>query len=78
MVIRSEPLPLPQLLPSAARGFAVLDLETTGTGQLSRIVEIAVLLLSPDREQQQEWTTLIDPGVPIPNAAGHGVDDALG
>ncbi len=75
MVIRSEPLPLPQLLPAAARGFAVLDLETTGTGQLCRIVEIAVLLLSPDGEQQQEWTTLIDPGVPIPNAAVHGIDD---
>jgi hypothetical protein len=77
MAIRSEPLPLPQLLPAAARGFAVLDLETTGTGQLCRIVEIAVLLLSPDGELPQEWTTLIDPGVPIPNAAVHGTDDAL-
>ena len=36
MVIRTEPLPLPQLLPSAARGFAVLDLETTGTGRRAR------------------------------------------
>jgi DNA polymerase-3 subunit epsilon len=55
----------------------VLDLETTGTGQLCRIVEIALLLLSPEGELQQERTTLINPGVPIPNAAVHGIDDAL-
>jgi DNA polymerase III epsilon subunit-like protein len=77
MVIRTVPLPLPNLLPPAARGFAVLDLETTGTGHLCCIVEIAVLLLKPDGELQQEWTTLIHPGVPIPNAAVHGIDDAL-
>jgi DNA polymerase-3 subunit epsilon len=54
-----------------------MDLETTGTGQLCRIVEIALLLLSPEGELQQEWTTLINPDVPIPNAAVHGIDDAL-
>ncbi|QPN64082.1 3'-5' exonuclease [Synechococcus sp. CBW1004] len=71
------PRPLPELLPPGADGFAVVDLETTGTGQLCRIVEIALLLLSPEGELQQEWTTVIDPGVPIPNAAVHGIDDAL-
>jgi DNA polymerase III epsilon subunit-like protein len=69
--------PLPQLLPAGARGFAVVDLETTGTGQLCRIVEIALLLLSPDGEIEQEWSTVINPGVPIPNAAVHGIDEHL-
>jgi DNA polymerase-3 subunit epsilon len=77
MALHSQPLPLPELLPAGSRGFAVLDLETTGTGQLCRIVEIALLLLSPEGELQQEWMTLINPGVPIPNAAVHGIDDAL-
>ncbi len=77
MAVHSQPLPLPELLPAGCRGFAVLDLETTGTGQLCRIVEIALLLLSPEGELQQEWTTVIDPGVPIPNAVVHGIDDAL-
>ena len=72
-----QPLPLPGLLPAGAKGFAVLDLETTGTGQLCRIVEIALLLLSPDGEIEQEWSTVINPGVPIPNAAVHGIDERL-
>ncbi|MCP9901831.1 3'-5' exonuclease [Cyanobium sp. Cruz CV13-4-11] len=69
--------PLPQLLPAGARGFAVVDLETTGTGQLCRIVESALLLLSPDGEIEQEWSTMINPGVPIPNAAVHGINEHL-
>ena len=75
--VQPVPRPLPELLPPGASGFAVVDLETTGTGQLCRIVEIALLLLSPEGELQQEWTTLINPRVPIPNAAVHGIDDAL-
>ena len=62
---------------SRSKGFAVLDLETTGTGQLCRIVEIALLLLSPEGEIEQEWSTVINPGVPIPNAAVHGIDERL-
>ena len=77
MALRHHPLPQPQLLPAGAKGFAVLDLETTGTGQLCRIVEIALLLLSPDGEIEQEWSTVINPGVPIPNAAVHGIDERL-
>ena len=73
----TQPQPLPQLLPAGARGFAVLDLETTGTGQLCRIVEIALLLLSPEGEIEQEWSSVINPGVPIPNAAVHGIDESL-
>ncbi|MEA5414146.1 3'-5' exonuclease [Synechococcus sp. BA-132 BA5] len=77
MAVHNQPLPLPQLLPAGAKGFAVLDLETTGTGVLCRIVEIALLLLSSEGEIEQEWSTLINPGWPIPNAAVHGIDDSL-
>jgi len=65
---------MPQLLPAGARGYAVLDLETTGTGGLCRIVKIALLLLSPEGEIEQEWSTVINPGVPIPNAVAHNLD----
>jgi DNA polymerase III epsilon subunit-like protein len=77
MAVQPQPLPLPALLPAGACGFAVLDLETTGTGQLCRIVEIALLMLSPEGEIEREWSTVINPGVPIPNAAVHGIDERL-
>ena len=77
MALQPQPLPLPALLPAGASGFAVLDLETTGTGQLCRIVEIALLLLSPEGEIEREWSTVINPGVPIPNAAVHGIEESL-
>jgi DNA polymerase III epsilon subunit-like protein len=77
MAVQPQPLPLPALLPAGACGFAVLDLETTGTGQLCRIVEIALLLLSPEGEIEREWSTVINPGVPIPNAAVHGIDERV-
>lgn len=85
-VIRSEspppplpdqPRPLPSLLPRGARGFAVIDLETTGFGRSCRIVEIALLLLDPQGRISEEWVTLVHPGIPIPNADVHGIDDAL-
>lgn len=77
MAPQTQPQPLPQLLPAGARGFVVFDLETTGTGQLCRIVEIALLLLTPAGEIEQEWSSVINPGVPIPNAAVHGIDEGL-
>ena len=77
MALQPQPLPLHTLLPAGACGFAVLDLETTGTGQLCRIVEIALLLLSPEGEIEREWSTVINPGVPIPNAAVHGIGESL-
>lgn len=69
--------PLGQLLPNGARGFAVVDLETTGTGRSCRIVEIALVRLDAQGRITEEWETLIHPGVPIPNAHIHGIDDAL-
>jgi DNA polymerase III epsilon subunit-like protein len=63
---------LPQLLSAGAQGFAVVDLETTGTGHLCRIVEIALLLLSPDGEIEQEWSTVITRACrsPMPSCMG--------
>jgi DNA polymerase-3 subunit epsilon len=72
-----QPAPLPELLPGGARGFAVLDLETTGTGRSSRIVEIALVRLDPQGRITEEWETLVHPGIAIPNADIHGIDDAL-
>ncbi len=77
LTVPSQPRPLTDLLPGGCKGFAVVDLETTGTGQLCRIVEIALLLLSPTGEIEQELSTVINPGVPIPNAAVHGIDERL-
>jgi DNA polymerase III subunit epsilon len=73
----AQPAPLPELLPDGARGFAVLDLETTGTGRSCRIVEIALVRLDPQGRITEEWETLVHPGIAIPNAVIHGIDDAL-
>ena len=71
------PPSLPDLLPDGACGFAVLDLETTGTGHSCRIVEIALVRLDSKGRITEEWETLVHPGIAIPNAHIHGIDDAL-
>jgi DNA polymerase-3 subunit epsilon len=68
---------LSDLLPQGAHGFAVLDLETTGLGRNCRIVEIALVRLDPTGRITEEWESLVHPGVTIPNADVHGIDDAL-
>ena len=57
---------------------AIVDLETTGTDpQTDRIVEIAILKITPDGERLRRVQRL-NPGVPIPPAATevHGITDA--
>ena len=59
------------------RPLAFIDLETTGLStQEDRIVQMAVLMLSPGGECTSR-STLVDPGVPIPPAATavHGISD---
>lgn len=73
----AQPPSLPDLLPHGALGFAVLDLETTGTGRSCRIVEIALVRLDPHGLIKEEWETLVHPGIAIPNADIHGIDDEL-
>ncbi|MBC3760811.1 exonuclease domain-containing protein [Quadrisphaera oryzae] len=44
-------------------GFAVLDLETTGfSPRTERVVEVAVVHVSPDGVAGAEWSTLVHPG----------------
>jgi DNA polymerase-3 subunit epsilon len=62
----ATPLPLDALLPQGSRGFAVIDLETTGFGSEHRILEIAVIRLEPDGSERDVWETLVHPGMPIP------------
>lgn len=49
--------------PAHVRGFAAVDLETTGLSpRLDRVVEIAVVQLDCDLSPCGEFTTLINPG----------------
>lgn len=45
-------------------GYAVVDVETTGLfpGGNDRIVEVAVVHVSPGGERERSWTTLLNPG----------------
>ncbi|KUP98373.1 exonuclease domain-containing protein [Thermobifida cellulosilytica] len=57
--------------------FAVLDLETTGLDPKrgARVCEVAVVRMRGDGTVLDEYSTLVDPGVPIPNAELHGITD---
>ncbi|MEL6412729.1 MAG: 3'-5' exonuclease [Bacteroidota bacterium] len=69
----TAPLPLKLKAP-----LAFFDLETTGTNVIhDRIVEIAVIKLTPTGEQQT-WTKRVHPEKPIPAEASavHGIYDA--
>ncbi len=57
--------------------FAVIDVETTGlVPQRDRVVEIACVLVDAGRIGDR-WSTLVNPGIPIPQRATqiHGIDD---
>ena len=57
--------PLPPRIPM--RRFAFIDLETTGVSpSVDRITEIGIVLVDGDTTIQ-EWSTLVDPGIPIPS-----------
>jgi len=56
-----RPTPTPQATP--ARGFAVIDLETTGfVPARERVVEVAVVHVDPDGAVGEAWSTLVHPG----------------
>lgn len=63
------------------RNIASIDLETTGTNpSTDRIVQIAVVLYTPDMEQiGLPMVSLINPGIPIPPEATktHGITDEM-
>ncbi|GJF09569.1 hypothetical protein NGTWS0302_14370 [Mycolicibacterium cyprinidarum] len=63
-------------------GYAVLDFETTGfaADRHDRVVEVGVVLLSPDGDTEDEWSTLLDPGRDVGRTDIHGItaSDVLG
>src|SRR5688572_23448421 len=55
--------------------FAVVDCETTGLfpGAHHRIIELAVVQLSPTGEREAEWHTLVNPERDLGDAGIHGI-----
>lgn len=61
----------------AAYGYAVVDLEATGSSsRRHRVVELAVVLLDRDLVPQGEFTTLVDPQGPVGPTHIHGIEPA--
>jgi DNA polymerase III epsilon subunit-like protein len=59
-------------------GFAVVDVETTGfSAQRDRIVEVAVVLVSPDGTEVDAFCTLLDPGCGPGPTHVHGITAAM-
>lgn len=58
-------------------GFAALDTETTGLEDSDHVVEVAVVQYDSDGTEENRWSTLINPGVPISKSASniHGITD---
>jgi DNA polymerase III subunit epsilon len=56
-------------------GFAVLDFETTGLAphKHDRVVEVGLVLMSPDGELEEEWSTLLNPGRDVGRTDIHGI-----
>ncbi|MFI1096341.1 3'-5' exonuclease [Streptomyces sp. NPDC020917] len=65
-------------LPGRAQGpsgFAVVDLEATGSSsRRHRVLELAVVLLDRDLEPQGEFSTLVDPQGPVGPTHIHGIE----
>jgi DNA polymerase-3 subunit epsilon len=56
-------------------GFAVVDLEATGSSsRRHRVVEVAVVLLGGDLVPQGEFSTLVDPEGPVGPTHIHGIE----
>lgn len=56
--------------------FAVIDLETTGLGNLDTILEIGIVLVDGN-EIVLEWETLVNPNRDVSNSHIHGVDPGM-
>lgn len=59
------------------RGFAVVDVETTGLfpGRGDRVVEVAVVLVDSTGQPIAEWTTVVNPGGPVGPTQIHRLSD---
>jgi DNA polymerase-3 subunit epsilon len=59
----------------ASYGYAVVDLEATGSSsRRHRVIELAVVLLDRDLVPQGEFTTLVDPQGPVGPTHIHGIE----
>ena len=57
------------------RGFAVVDLEATGSSsRRHRVLELAVVLLDGDLAPEGEFSTLVDPQGPVGPTHIHGIE----
>lgn len=55
---------------AANKGYVVFDLETTGLNRTSdRIIEIGAIKYDGDGQEIDRYSTLVNPGIPIPAAA---------
>ncbi|MFD8595893.1 DEDDh family exonuclease [Kitasatospora sp. NPDC059646] len=59
----TSPLPAQRTGPGGGtgRGFAVVDVETTGLGRSDRVISAGVYQLDPDGEVTDHWYTLVNP-----------------
>jgi DNA polymerase III subunit epsilon len=59
---------------AAAHGYAIVDLEATGSSShRHRVIELAVVLLDPDLRPQGDFATLVDPQGPVGPTHIHGI-----
>jgi DNA polymerase-3 subunit epsilon len=66
---------VPSVVTTAVSGFAVVDLEATGSSsRRHRVVELAVVLLDRDLVPEGEFTTLVDPQGPVGPTHIHGIE----
>ena len=60
-----------------ARGFAVVDVETTGLSPKSnRVLELAIVRCDPSGAPVDEWVTRFNPAGPVGATHIHGITDA--
>jgi DNA polymerase-3 subunit epsilon len=68
---------VPSVVVEPARGFAVVDVEATGSSsRRHRVVEVAVVLLDRELGAEGEFSTLVDPQGPVGPTHIHGIEAA--
>ncbi|WUH91625.1 3'-5' exonuclease [Streptomyces sp. NBC_00433] len=68
---------MPSVVRTAASGYAVVDVEATGSSsRRHRVVELALVLLDRDLRPEGEFSTLVDPQGPVGPTHIHGIEPA--
>lgn len=57
--------------------YAVVDTETTGLGRLDRIIEISVILANKDFSALEEYSSLVNPRIPVTAQKIHGITGSM-